>query len=291
MPPVLDHIIILVPYAQLLSLPAWIPSSFTLTPGGRHSDDRTENKLVCFADGSYLELIAFINDDPKLRDGHKWGSCEFGIIDFALTQSSTSASANWSSVNARLAEAGCKARYAEPLAGGRLRDDGQEVRWSVTAPVLEGTGVRKGELPFFCHDVTPRSLRVPDARVNTTHPNSAYGVKGLCLYVPEERVKGLVDAYEAILGTSEEMRAEGGKGGVLVIGRLRSIVGVEEGITFTIRTPEGKEMIDGLKERGGVWLGDLVLGGLGNEARKRVRIDVPAEDGVGGLFLELDVPV
>jgi hypothetical protein len=66
----LDHIIILVPYATLQTPPHWITSNFTFTPGGRHADGKTENRLICFQDGSYLELIAFINDDLKLREGH-----------------------------------------------------------------------------------------------------------------------------------------------------------------------------------------------------------------------------
>lgn len=66
----LDHIIVLVPYATLRSPPAWITENFTLAPGGRHADGKTENRLICFQDGSYLELIAFVGDDPKLREGH-----------------------------------------------------------------------------------------------------------------------------------------------------------------------------------------------------------------------------
>lgn len=52
--------------------------AFTISPGGRHADNRTENRLVIFADGSYLELIAFINDDPEKREGH-WWVCELDI--------------------------------------------------------------------------------------------------------------------------------------------------------------------------------------------------------------------
>jgi hypothetical protein len=70
MQPYLDHIIILVSYQELQSLPAWIPKNFTVTPGGRHADGKTENKLICFEDGSYIEFIAFINNDPKMREGH-----------------------------------------------------------------------------------------------------------------------------------------------------------------------------------------------------------------------------
>jgi hypothetical protein len=43
------------------------------------------SKLVVFRDGSYLELIAFIDDDPKHREGHWWGDKGWGVIDFAFT--------------------------------------------------------------------------------------------------------------------------------------------------------------------------------------------------------------
>lgn len=69
-----SHIIILVPYELLTSPPSWLTSAFTISPGGRHADNRTENRLILLADGSYIELIAFINDDPALRKGHWWVS-------------------------------------------------------------------------------------------------------------------------------------------------------------------------------------------------------------------------
>jgi hypothetical protein len=69
-----SHIIILVPYELLTSPPSWLTSAFTVSPGGRHADNRTENRLILLADGSYIELIAFINDDPALREGHWWVS-------------------------------------------------------------------------------------------------------------------------------------------------------------------------------------------------------------------------
>lgn len=53
--PRLDHIIFLVPYASLTTLPLWITDNFAITPGGQHADGQTENKLICFEDGSYLE--------------------------------------------------------------------------------------------------------------------------------------------------------------------------------------------------------------------------------------------
>ena len=41
-------------------------AGFTVIPGGQHDVLPTENALVCFADGSYLELLATRN--PATRD-------------------------------------------------------------------------------------------------------------------------------------------------------------------------------------------------------------------------------
>jgi len=51
----LDHIIILVPYSDLLNVPSWITDNFAVTNGGQHAGAQTENKLICFRDGSYIE--------------------------------------------------------------------------------------------------------------------------------------------------------------------------------------------------------------------------------------------
>ncbi|KAK7990152.1 hypothetical protein PG989_010467 [Apiospora arundinis] len=86
--PLLDHVVILVPHAFLTSPPPWLAESFTLYPGGQHRDGVTENVLVFFADGSYLELIAFVDNDTgrKGRSGHRWGAQKEGnVIDWALT--------------------------------------------------------------------------------------------------------------------------------------------------------------------------------------------------------------
>lgn len=59
-------------------------SIVNIQPGGKHADGRTENRLVVFRDGTYLELIAFIDDAPEKRRGHWWDRA-FGVVDYALT--------------------------------------------------------------------------------------------------------------------------------------------------------------------------------------------------------------
>lgn len=65
-------------------------------------------------------------------------------------------------------ERGLRELYEAPQAGGRARPDGKQVKWRVAFPRLdlhddEGTtNVReqRGKMPFWCEDVTDRSLRV-----------------------------------------------------------------------------------------------------------------------------------
>jgi len=290
MPPYLDHIVILIPYASLLTLPSWIPKNFALTPGGTHSGGQTANRLVCFQDGSYLEFISFVNDDPKNREGHCWGDCKSGIIDFAFT--SGDADKNWEGVDKGLKEGNSGVRYEKPRDGGRKRPDGKEIKWKVTWPVAGGElGLRRGEAPFFCHDVTERELRVPTA--NTTHPTLAYGINKISIYVPPERATLLAEAYEAILDTRNLMDGNARPGGIFEIPRMEPVEGVEDSLKIYVHPPPDEEQKLRMEERVAVMVGDLVVGGLstmrGNDVL--IRIDIPPpEEGVGGVFLNLDMP-
>ncbi|GAA6029815.1 hypothetical protein JCM8097_001062 [Rhodosporidiobolus ruineniae] len=184
MAPALDHIIILVPYDVLKNVPASLSSAFIVTPGGQHADGLTENVLILLADGCYLELIAFIPGAEAGRPGHWWGAKQGGIIDFALTSSDLPSS--------------FPPAYQEPQAGGRLRPDGKKVEWFVTFPKSEH---ERGSVPFFCHDRTPRDLRVPisDA-AKTTHHSGATGVAALTVRVPAAVWESVLPVYRDVFG-------------------------------------------------------------------------------------------
>ena len=65
-----DHVVLVV-----LDLDAAVAEhrerGFTVTPGGEHAGGLTHNALVGFADGSYLELIAF-HDLAAAHGKHSW---------------------------------------------------------------------------------------------------------------------------------------------------------------------------------------------------------------------------
>ncbi|KAK2000570.1 glyoxalase [Colletotrichum falcatum] len=208
--PLLDHIVILVPHQVLASLPPWISSEFTILTGGRHADGRTENKLVVFADGTYLELISFVQGlSREERLEHKWGAKPDGaVIDWAYSLRDES---GFAEIQKRVRGAQSMAAYDDPVPGGRIRPDGEELKWAVALPAGagagSGAGVERGELPFWCFDRTPRELRVPShVAENVEHPSGSLGVRSLAVDVGGEELK---KAYAGI----NDRPGEGENGG------------------------------------------------------------------------------
>lgn len=191
-PTQLDHVVLLLPYRDIVNPPDWITKNFTISPGGKHADGRTENRLIMFKDGTYLELIAFINDDPEKRKGHWWDRA-FGVIDFALT--TRSREVDFAGLQGRLEDSGSDIRYKQPIEGGRITDQRKELKWKVTFP--EDT-VTRGMVPFWCHDVTPREWRVPAIDGNTHHPCGAVGMDGIVIEIVNDQVGRIDRALGAI---------------------------------------------------------------------------------------------
>ena len=185
MPLTLDHLVILVPDLDA-AITDYRSLGFTVEPGGTHADGATHNALVVFADGAYLELIAFLLPHP----GHRWGSqaargyC--GFVDFALLPPS---------VGAVVAEAAARGlAYQGPLDGGRLRPDGERLAWQIGTPPAP-------ELPFLCGDITPRALRVPEGALRQ-HANGVTGVA--CITVAVADLDASLAGYAALLGQPGE---------------------------------------------------------------------------------------
>jgi catechol 2,3-dioxygenase-like lactoylglutathione lyase family enzyme len=179
----LDHLVILVD-----DLPAAVAdyrmAGFRVLDGGRHAGGLTENALVGFEDGTYLELIAFV--DPGDTRDNNWGWRQFarrggGLFDYCLASDDLDADV------ARLRAAGLT--VGDPTDGGRKRPDGIELRWRGAQIWQPGR-----ELPFLIEDLTPRELRVPNAP-DTTQPNGIGGIRELVVAVSDvERIAGEVAA-------------------------------------------------------------------------------------------------
>jgi len=130
----LDHLVILSSHLDR-AVRGYEELGFAVTPGGEHADGLTRNALIPFKDGSYLELVAFV--DPQDTRDNVWGWRRFlssggGLIDYCADSDDLRADVE------RLRERGFE--VDGPTEGGRLRRDGKEIRW-LTARITPGGAV------------------------------------------------------------------------------------------------------------------------------------------------------
>jgi catechol 2,3-dioxygenase-like lactoylglutathione lyase family enzyme len=186
----LDHVVILVGDLDR-AVRGYEELGFTVTPGGEHADGLTRNALVPFADGSYLELVAFVDpDDPR---DNVWGWRAFlpfsgGLIDYCAASDDLEADVR------RLEEGGLG--VDGPADGGRRLPDGTEIRWRVARIRQDGR-----LLPFLIEDLTPRELRVPGDPA-TRHPNGAAGISRLEIAAPD--AEEAASSLAALIGVPED---------------------------------------------------------------------------------------
>lgn len=195
----LDHIVILIPIEQLRSLPTWLTDNFTISPGGKHADGRTENVLILLADGVYLEIIAFTeHTSPEDRAKHRWGKLQYGIIDYAFTLTTDDVDGDFEALKQCWSKAGVDEKLVpEKLVdGGRTRPDGEELRWRIATPF---DAIKTGVANFWCLDVTPRRLRVPLSETATRHPSGVTGLKEVTIDVKVEDVRDLGTLFGSYL--------------------------------------------------------------------------------------------
>jgi catechol 2,3-dioxygenase-like lactoylglutathione lyase family enzyme len=175
MPTGIDHVIILVDDLDR-GIEQYRKLGFTVTPGGKHPR-YTHNALVTFADGSYLELIAFYEQPASTNpnEGHRWfkhvgkGG---GIIDYALAAPN---------LDALVADADTRDfTHGAASPGARKRLDGVEIAWK--SAMAKGDP-NVGGLPFLIEDVTDRGLRVPSE--SSTHDNTVRGIRSLVVAVQD----------------------------------------------------------------------------------------------------------
>ena len=180
----LDHLVILVDDLQQ-AVDQYTAQGFVVTPGGTHADGLTHNALIVFADGTYLELIAFL-DAADTRD-NVWGWRQYvgkggGLIDYCLVAD-----------DLEQAVAGFKQHglpVGNPVPGGRKRPDGVELQWRSARFWQAGR-----ELPFLIEDITPRELRVPPG---TPYPNGVAGIHELLIAVAD--LPRLSRTFSTLLG-------------------------------------------------------------------------------------------
>ncbi len=184
----LDHVVILVRDLDR-AVRDYEDLGFAVTPGGEHADGLTRNALIPFKDGSYLELVAFV--DPEDTRDNVWGWRRFlssggGLIDYCAASDDLPADVG------RLGEQDFG--VDGPTDGGRRLPDGREIRWLIARIRQEGR-----LLPFLIEDLTPRDLRVPGGS-SAEHPNGALGIRNLEIAAPD--AERALRAFAILTGSS-----------------------------------------------------------------------------------------
>jgi hypothetical protein len=163
----IDHLVIVVrdldqaakDYAQL---------GFTVVPGGKHPVG-SHNALIGFADGSYLEIIAFYRDAPDHRWWEPLQKSE-RLVDYCMQTDDLRGDTK------KLRDAGVTINDSVPWS--RTRPDGYELKWMLSL----ATGPHRGLAPFLIEDVTPREERIPK---HVGHSNGARGIGTLSVAVAD----------------------------------------------------------------------------------------------------------
>lgn len=150
-------------------------AGFLLTdrPDEGRDSAATRQRLVCFADGTYVEILTV--RDAAARGSHRLaqfmggrdGWADFVVVTDGLNK-----------VIARQSAAGLPVRG--PLTHEKRLEDGRPWKVSLAQP---GIGVGHVALPLILRDDTGRDLRIPGHR--TDHPNGVTGMAGVTLGVAD----------------------------------------------------------------------------------------------------------
>lgn len=279
----LDHLILFLPVDPSTSFPkspSFFEKNFTLTPGGTHADGLTSNILILLADGCYIELVSFISPKKDVSS-HWWASGvqKFGWMDWCLINE-LSPKDSWQAIG------GGEGSHDEPVEGGRKRADGVDVKWAVTFPKGEHGGqASRGRVPFFCHDITERQVRVPLSAEKTAHSSGILGVKELTVVVRDEQLLSETgEVYAKLFGKKGVQR---GNELNFQASRVKTVEGLDEGAKLVLRLSKDKEEQARL-EKIGYWYGDVVLAapaGQGKSSGTRERLDA-GDESVSGIWVE-----
>jgi hypothetical protein len=186
----IDHLVVVVPDLDQ-AIRNYQALGFSVVPGGRHPIG-THNALIAFADGAYLELLAFREPNPT----HRWWTAlqqGGGLADFCMRTDDVEGD--------RRAFARAGVDLDEPWPLSRVRPDGYTVRWRLAIP----RGASAGVAPFLIVDETPLDERVPKLR---RHDNGATGIASLTLAVEAPRLAEVCGSYRTVLGAGEPVERD-----------------------------------------------------------------------------------
>jgi glyoxalase-like protein len=162
----IDHLVIMFPDLEI-AIRDYTELGFTVVPGGSHPTG-THNALIGFADGAYVELIAFERKSPQ----HRWWEAAQkggGLIDFCMRTDDLTGDRE------AFRRAGVETQIAP---GERVRPDGYQLRWTLAQPIAPHAFVA----PFLIEDRTPREERVPREH---RHRNGVTGIAAIAIAVED----------------------------------------------------------------------------------------------------------
>jgi hypothetical protein len=186
----IDHLVIVTSELEA-AIEDYTAAGFTVIRGGRH-DVGTHNALVALADGSYLELIAFLQPvaGSFSRSADAALACWYGalrtgggIVDFCMRTDDLAADA------AGMGDASIA--MCPPFRMTRDRPDGYQLKWKLSIP----SPPFNGRVPFLIEDETPRNERVPCER---SHRNGVTGLGTLSVAVKDSVATAAL--YTRVLG-------------------------------------------------------------------------------------------
>lgn len=178
----IDHLVVAVPDLETARR-SYTELGFTVVPGGRHPVG-THNALISFADGSYIELIAFYEPCPD----HRWWAPlqkGGGLVDFCMQTDDLRGD------TAAFRQAGVMIDDPKPLT--RVRPDGYKLSWVLSIP----RDPHRGVAPFLIQDETPREERIPR---QTGHRNQVKGIAAVTVAVDD--VGTVREWYARVLGAA-----------------------------------------------------------------------------------------
>lgn len=188
-----DHVIFLVSDPDRLEAvcASFAEAGFLITDrdDANRATAKTQQRLICFHDGSYIEFLALT--DPGLRAAHRYAgllACGDGWVDYVLVTE------DLDDVQRKCKQAGLP--FDGPKTHTRTLADGRP--WGVSL-VLTGIGVGHPALPMILQDTKGRDLRIPQSRLD--HPNGALGILGATLAMRDP--DGAATALSQLLGPTE----------------------------------------------------------------------------------------
>ncbi len=180
----IDHLVVVVADLQHAA-DDYRSLGFAVVPGGQHPVG-SHNVLIAFADGSYLEIIAFYREAIEHR---WWDPLQKGerLVDYCMQTDDLQGDTK------KLRDAGVAIN--DPVPWSRTRPDGFEVKWVLSLAI----GSHRGVAPFLIQDLTPRHERIPQ---QFDHANGVTGIDKVTIAVSD--LAPIERWYSAVLGSKGE---------------------------------------------------------------------------------------